>query len=55
MGLEDIVQQLSDMDMILIGDYKTDSYPKIALFRAASSKDLAEELSDCIAIASDVV
>lgn len=53
-GLEDIVKQLSDMDLILTEGYKTGPYPKIALFRAASGKDLAAEPSDCIAIVSDV-
>lgn len=53
-GLEDIVNQLSDMDLILTEGYKTGPYPKIALFRAASGKDLAAEPPDCIAIVSDV-
>lgn len=52
--LEDIVKQFSDMDLIITEGYKTGPYPKIALFRAASGKDLAAEPPECIAIVSDV-
>lgn len=54
MELEDIVRQLSDMDLILTEGYKAGPYPKIALYRSDSGKELAADPADCLAIVSDI-
>jgi len=53
-ALEDIVKHFPDVDLIITEGYRSGPYPKIALFRAASGKELAAEPSDCLAVISDV-
>lgn len=52
--LEEILGQIRDVDLILTEGYKSEGYPKIALFRSDSGKGLAVPADGCFAIVSDV-
>lgn len=52
-SLDELIRQLSHVDMILVEGYKSAPYPKIALFRSASGKSLAVDPRACFAIITD--
>lgn len=52
-GVEDLVGRISGVDLIITEGYKHGPYPKIALYRAASGKELAVPPEQCFAIVSD--
>ncbi len=52
-SFEEIITQISDVDIIITEGYKTGAFPKIALRRAAAGTGFAVPPQDCIAVMSD--
>lgn len=48
-----LIEKISGVDLIILEGYKQGPYPKIALYRAASGKELAIPKQECLAIVSD--
>ena len=52
-SLEEAVSHIRNVDVILTEGFKNGPYPKIALYRAASGKEMATAPEECFAIVSD--
>lgn len=52
-ALDELIRQLSHVDIILVEGYKSAPYSKVALFRADSGKTLAVDPRACFAIITD--
>ena len=51
--LNDIISQIYNVDIILTEGYKSEPYPKIAIFRAGTGKGLSVPAKECMAIVGD--
>ena len=52
--LEDLLEKITDVDIILTEGYKSGTWPKIAIRRSATGNPLPIAQEDCIAIVTDV-